>query len=125
MKTETIKVLGYCPMGCGETLAVSTQPGSDVAAVTCRGSGCPDRRAMEKIMRTTETEHVVSLTRGGFTVTHPLRERLGFGLDACVLHEWLQRTRPEEADVPGRYRVTPDNGGWRFVLLARTEMADE
>lgn len=111
-------------MGCGQTLAILYDPhASDPPAAYCGSSGCPDSRAMEKIMRDPETEHTVQFAGDrGFTVKHPVRERVGNRLMICRLHAWLMEHRPTAADTPGVYRVTPDQDSWSFTLIHPEEV---
>lgn len=92
-------VQGYCPLGCGQTLFVG-----DGGYVTCSYSECPRPDAASDILLDPETEHVVTLASEGFTVKHPLRERLDDALLDCMLHETIQHGGPPAA--PGIYRVT-------------------
>lgn len=92
-------IAGYCPMGCGETLVV----GEDGCPV-CTHIDCSRPGALTELLENDETEHVVTIREDGFTVEHPLRERLDGALHECKLHQDLQGADgpPEE---PGRYRV--------------------
>lgn len=92
-------VLGFCPMGCGPTLHLT-----EVGSVVCTESGCPQPGAVSELLRDNETEHLVTLEGGRFTLRHPLRERLDGALENCPLHGWLQR-QEERPMPPGRYRV--------------------
>lgn len=86
-------------MGCGKTLHL----GED-GCVFCIRKTCPDPSAMCDIMRDPETEHVVVFTLTGFTIRHPLKERLGDALLTCDLQELLSAQGPPQ--VHGRYRAT-------------------
>lgn len=92
---------GYCPMGCGETLVVHTGTGN----ITCAATGCPDRDALAKILADPETEHVAVFDDTGFSVQHPLRERIDGELFDCDLWERL-RNLSGPPDGQGRFRVT-------------------
>lgn len=132
-----IKIDGYCPMGCGQTLFVSVV---DVAAVialgqfgreadidsrrtppgvvTCSYVDCPRPTAVDELLSDTETEHVVVFTDHGFTVRHPLRERLDDRLLLCHLHAWIADAGHPPAK-PGTYRVrsatlSESAGRWTF-----------
>jgi hypothetical protein len=102
-----MEILGYCPMGCGRSLTLG-----EAGAVVCAGPGCPRPDAVTEILRDSETEHVAVITDEGFTLRHPLRERLGDALMSCSLHEYLQD--PALPVAPGRYRVSGD-GSWPFL----------
>lgn len=102
-------VEGYCPMGCGWTLAyVDTEQ-----AVMCQSAGCPKPYAVRDILADQETEHVVDFGLTAFTLRHPLRERLGDALMTCSLHQHLvEQVSPPQ--VQGKYRSVCRNGQWTF-----------
>lgn len=105
-------VVGYCPMGCGRTLFLG-----DGGHVTCSFIECPSPCAVDEILDDSETEHIVSLSRAEhFTVTHPLKERLG-DMAKCELHQWIAGLAgPPRA--PGRYRAwRASDGHWSFECL--------
>lgn len=77
-------IQGYCPMGCGETLFIG-----EGGYITCRRGDCPRPDAVVTLLEDVETEHRVTFTETGFTVRHPLRERLDDALMACVCHEYV------------------------------------
>jgi hypothetical protein len=106
-------VAGYCPMGCGQTLFVG-----EGGHITCSWAHCPHPEAVDELLADRETEHVVQIDAGTFSIQHPLRERLGGILFDCRLHEWLseQDGPPEE---PGyRYRAREPYGDtvWERLL---------
>lgn len=113
-------IVGHCP-ACGQaTLEMDYAS----ARLNCYGDGCSRRSAAHEILADRETEHRVTFEAGhGFTIRHPLRERLDDALMSCQLHAWLTTHLPEEADRPGLYRVTDYQGQWIFVAL-RTETKD-
>ncbi|AGT12956.1 hypothetical protein KAYACHO_52 [Mycobacterium phage KayaCho] len=74
-------VAGFCPMGCGATLTLTPD-----GAVTCSNTECPNPRAVRSILADPHTDHIVALSRDGFTLQHPLRERLDGGLFQCDVH---------------------------------------
>lgn len=102
-----------CPVCPGE-LAVWSGPRGYF--IGCDSGDCPRPDAAADILRAggIEREHVVTLVPSGFTVMHPLRERLGDALIECGLHAHLARRRP--AAIPGRYQVTwrgdPERAVW-------------
>lgn len=99
-------IVGYCPMGCGRTLFVGSG-----GHITCSYIPCPNPAAVDQILGDSETEHVVMLGETGFTVRHPLRERLGDALMACQVHERIA-AYDGPPHQPGRYRVaviSPDD----------------
>ena len=72
--------------------------------IVCRREGCPRPGAVSEIIADPEFEHVVTFEDTGFTVRHPLRERLDDEMFRCTVHGYLaQLTAPP---VPnGRYRM--------------------
>lgn len=91
-------VHGYCPMGCGQTLAVHD------GRVVCRSGRCPDPTAVDRLLADAETEHIVEVSPVDFAVQHPIRERLAGVLFTCSLHSWL-KGRGGPPLRPGRYRA--------------------
>jgi len=106
-----IRVQGYCPMGCGQTLHLTSG-----GTIACRHSSCPRRYAAAEVLYDEETEHVVELGETTFTVRHPLRERLDDALMTCQLHEYLAQLDGPPAP-PGRYRVTGPLGQLHWEAL--------
>ncbi|MDJ1137917.1 DUF6085 family protein [Streptomyces iconiensis] len=105
-------VAGHCPMGCGETLMLG-----EGGCVTCRKLNCPQPDAVTTLLDDSETEHLVEFRETGFTIRHPLRERLGDALMECELHEWCASfNRPPVA--PGRYRVSRLPNAWDIERLS-------
>ena len=93
-------IKGYCPMGCGPTLRRRTA--DDM--IVCQHASCRRPTAVSEMISDREAEHVVQLTAEGFTVRHPLRERLDDDLVRCLLNEFLGALTAQP--VPdGRYRV--------------------
>ena len=112
-------------MGCGQTLFLSRG-----GYVACSWFECPRPDAATSILDNSETEHVVTIRDDGFTVEHPLRERLDGALHECRLHQDL-RASDGPPEKPGRYRVTrhePDEvsesyrpspvSGWDFEAVS-------
>jgi Family of unknown function (DUF6085) len=96
-----MKVIGYCPMGCGQHLVLNK-----AGRIECTHDHCPDPDAAHKVLDDNEPHHIVTLSRTGFTIRHPIAERLGDALLHCALHTWLMNFVPAD---PGVYRVF----GWR------------
>src|SRR6266540_3273513 len=69
----TSPVLGWCPMGCGETLMLHAGDW-----IGCGDDACPCPDAVTQILADRESEHQVRFDPpgGGFTIRHPLRERI-------------------------------------------------
>lgn len=93
-------VAGYCPV-CGGSLFLG-----DGGHVTCRRVDCPRPTAVDELLEDRETEHVVVFGDTGFTVRHPLRERLDDELMTCKLHEHIAGLSGPPVR-PGRYRARP------------------
>jgi hypothetical protein len=92
----------YCP-ACGKQKLHLLAAG----AIFCLTPGCPEPRAAQKILSDPETLDVVTFTPYGFTVLHPLRERLEGQLFDCPVH----RACGDLGGPPdgyGRYRVSLD-----------------
>lgn len=99
----------YCPMGCGRTLLLDGD-----GHLFCSWYECPNPSAADEILSDRETQHLVILTDSGFTVRHPLRERLGDALMRCDLHaELLDAAGPPHR--PGVYRVSDRPRRWEQV----------
>ncbi len=93
------QVQGYCP-ACGLNSLFLASGGY----VTCSRIDCPNPSVVSDILDDRETEHIVTLYTNGFTIRHPLRERLGDAMLDCKLHEQLERRSGPPA-LPGQYRV--------------------
>lgn len=76
-----MRVNGYCPFGCGETLNLALS-----GDIMCLNARCPDYQAVEKILADPEHEHIVTFNESDFTIKHPLKERLNDELLRCQLH---------------------------------------
>ncbi|MET7477976.1 DUF6085 family protein [Streptomyces sp. NPDC005648] len=117
--TDNMRVPGYCPMGCGQTLE---RRGTD-GVIQCQATRCPRVYAVQDLLTDRETEHIVQFDTTGFTVRHPLRERIGDALMQCTLHRHCASLSGPPAD-PGRYRAVRVDGEWRFQRLDAQEAAD-
>jgi hypothetical protein len=106
------KVTGYCPMGCGQTLSLGAG-----GHVTCGRIGCPRPDAVSDLLDDNEAQHIVSFGADGFTVRHPLRERLDDALMRCALHEHIAAMDGPPV-APGRYRALGDGSGWTWEAVA-------
>lgn len=116
-----VKVAGYCPMGCGSTLMLD-----DAGHLLCTWVSCPRPEAADLVLADREAEHQVELRADGFTVKHPLRERLDDQLVTCPLASWVEQQGGPPMP-PGRYRVRqladPELGsfwsaGWSWEALS-------
>lgn len=97
-----VRIPGYCPMGCGQTLFAGAG-----GYITCAALSCPRPDAVSVLLEDRETEHIVMVEPHTFSVQHPLRERLDGELFRCGLHAWIANF-PGPPGKPGRYRVAWD-----------------
>lgn len=105
-------VNGHCPMGCGPTLGLS---GS--GDVVCCNKECSRTSAVHELLADTETEHIVHINdQSGWTIRHPLRERLDDELMRCALHDLIAALslRYDLSTVTGRHRVTRSGDRWHW-----------
>lgn len=108
------KIRGNCPMGCGQTLVAWND-----GVIGCVSATCPRPQAVRELLDDGETEHVVDIDADGFTIKHPLCERLDDHLFDCGLHPYMASwTGPALDD--GRYRAGRSANGWAFEPLARS-----
>ena len=112
MVPVSTRLSGYCPMGCGPTLTVDP-----AGEARCAMTGCPRPRAAAELLDDQEAEHVVTLAADGFTLRHPLRERLDDALLDCNLHLMLAKEAPADL-APGRYRVSVCGSTWTWERVA-------
>lgn len=109
-------VQGYCPMGCGQTLFMGTG-----GHITCRRIDCSNPSAIDQILGDPETEHLVDFTAAGFSILHPLRERIEHPAQAdlwdCALHQYIQALDGPPTAI-GRYRAHADPGGWSWEQVS-------
>lgn len=117
--TDNMRVLGYCPMGCGQTLE---RRGTD-GVIQCQATRCPRMYAVRDLLADRETDHIVQFDTDGFTVRHPLRERLDDELMQCRLHQFCA-SLPGPPNVLGRYRAVNRGPDWMFQRLDTEEPAD-
>lgn len=93
------QVQGNCPMGCGRTLFVG-----EGGHITCSLLGCPRPTAVDELLADGESEHIVVLREDGFTVMHPIHERLDDAVLNCQLYAELAAMDAPPVAL-GRYRV--------------------
>jgi hypothetical protein len=104
-------------MGCGETLFVGSG-----GYVTCSFIGCPKPDAASDILGESETDHIVEFTDLGWTIQHPLRDRVEGALFTCPATMACQMLDGPPV-AAGRYRMVrvPDVAAteptWRWVKL--------
>jgi hypothetical protein len=99
-------------MGCGSTLFLA-----DGNFVTCSRLGCPRPDAVSDLLDDRETEHIVQLGPGTFTVRHPLRERLDDALMECQLHNHIHGLDGPPV-TPGRYRARRHGESWSWEVMS-------
>jgi hypothetical protein len=97
-----IEIRGYCP-ACGHGSLVIRSAMLVPATVMCCWPDCPRPTAAHEILADRESEHVVDLGVEGFTLRHPLRERLDDALMDCDVHARLAAGGPPAST--GRFRV--------------------
>lgn len=116
-KKASIPVKGYCPMGCGQKLAL-TEDGE----VWCFAAACPEPFAVTDLLADNETDHIGTFDGDGWTLRHPLRERLAMKLEDCSLHVVLSGMNWSMAvPGPGRYRVLEPQVPGAAVTLKRLD----
>jgi hypothetical protein len=101
-----------CPM-CGQQLAYTQDHGE----LTCVGTDCPRPTAAAELLSEGETEHLVTLTADGYSVKHPIRERLDNQLLGCDLADYISEHAQDhitagdlQTDTP--YRMWLDSGSY-------------
>lgn len=104
----------YCPMGCGPTLHRMTS-----GLIQCLDPMCPDSAAAWKILGDQQTDDIVDFTETGFTLTHPLRDRLRpGGLVSCPVHALCEQLPGPPNGKPGRYRARITDYGMDLEEIA-------
>jgi hypothetical protein len=111
----SLDVPGYCP-ACGNP-TLQTTTGN---RITCIMMDCPRPDSAAEILDDGETAHIVVLEFGGFTIRHPLIERLDDALLSCALHSYLLG-QGEAFGPSGRYRVVAGGNDWIFTRIEDPE----
>jgi hypothetical protein len=112
--SESQRVAGFCP-ACGHrTLRLTVVDGAGY--ITCSRLECPEPDLVTQLLDDRETEHIVTITEDGWTIRHPLRERVDDRLTRCDLHEYMVSIAGPPI-VEGRYRVSRDSGTWSWVRI--------
>ncbi len=92
--------------------------------ITCSGEKCPDAGAVHNLLNDPQImEHLVRVTDHGWTIRHPLRERIGDALFACDLGNHLTGQRAKNPDLsPGVYRLdsSPRGRVWHLTPVGET-----
>lgn len=86
----------FCPM-CGHVLLTNRK-------LVCSWVDCIRPTAAAEILGERELDHIVTFTADGWSMKHPLRERLDDALLSCEVTEWLAR-EPEPPFGLGTYRL--------------------
>jgi len=102
-------LVGYCPMGCGQTLFRG-----EGGAVTCSLLACPKPDAVHEILCNPQTEHVFVLREDGFSLKHPLRERCEDELFDCEVHRLLSELDEAPPLSARNYVVTIEDGALAY-----------
>ena len=105
----------FCP-ACGRSSLYLNGRGK----IECIFGECPRPTAAAEILADPETEHEATFTATGFTLRHPLRERLDNDLVNCEAHRHLAAQISPEMP-PGSYVMEPEdgNGGWTYTQMER------
>lgn len=109
------RVVGYCPMGCGQTLFLG-----EGGHVTCSHLDCSNPEAVDIILNESLVHHEVTLGDATWNVIHPLRERIDDQVLDCSLGEYLESLSGPPRQ-PGRYLVWLTDAGWEFMRAYRRE----
>jgi hypothetical protein len=109
-----MKIAGYCPLGCGETLYTAHG-----IKIMCSDPACPDPDAAQKILNEPETEHLVTIAGDGYSVKHPLRERIDNALLDCAAGKHAGYYGA--GMTPGRYRLHAPFADWEWQRLDSEE----
>jgi hypothetical protein len=91
--------------------------------IMCLAKDCPDPGAVTQIISDPETCDVVQIDGDGFSILHPLRERLDGGLFDCPVNKALA-AMAEPPALPGRYRATIGEDGIVDLTVAEITARD-
>lgn len=97
---KEVKVWGFCPYGCGQTLIVR----SDTGIIKCQKDDCPNAASVTALLIRAIPEHIVNFKDGGFSLKHPLKERVDDNLFECSIH--LNIAANADPGLRGNYRTT-------------------
>lgn len=103
-------VAGYCPI-CGSASLMLGEGGY----ITCTRADCPRPDAVADLLADRQTEHIVWIRDDGYTVRHPLRERLADQLLTCKVDEYMAEL-PRAPLAPGKYLLC-DSVPWAWSRL--------
>lgn len=103
---------GFCPT-CGmRTLCMENA--LPLNRIICTSGACPDPHSAQRILQDAQTDHLVDFGGAGFTIRHPLRERLDDALMDCELHLALMGMPGPPEGRPGKFRVFMEDGRWEM-----------
>lgn len=89
----------------------------DGGHITCSQVDCPNPSAADDILSDGETEHLVTFTDEGWTIRHPLRERIDDQLTKCALNDVCRDLSGPPPQL-GTYRAVPgDDGGYSWTRI--------
>lgn len=86
-----------CPMGCGQRLHLM-----ETGVIRCFAKDCPHPMAAQEILEGDTGADLLRIEEDGFSLLHPLRERLAGGLFDCPVGKALCAMDGPPA-LPGRY----------------------
>lgn len=108
------RVKGTCPACGNQTLRYAASR----LGVVCTTPGCPRPSAVNALLAIATPEHEVELRANGFSIKHPMIERIDDALFNCPLHAYLTEIvdgRQENGDLElGRYWVREVRGEWTW-----------
>lgn len=110
-----ILIDGFCPMCGSQTLYAEEM--RVVNRIICIGDDCPDPQATHRILSDSSTDHLVTFTGSGFTIRHPLRERIDDALMDCELHLHLMSMPGPPEGRPGVFQISGEGGNWALQRL--------
>jgi hypothetical protein len=112
----------YCPACGAPDIVVTANKGG---LLRCTYVVCPDPRALEKVLSDPRLhQHIVRLDEDGWTVRHPLIERIDDRLFTCSLNHYLSSDDVLlNAMVPGEYVAKQYDGvayeAWTLEMITR------
>lgn len=111
-----IDVMGNCPMGCGRTLHLNPDGGM----IACLNKECPRPLAVTDLLVKVTTDHLVEIGPLGFTIKHPLLERIDDKLFDCPLGTWLEALDGPPVSA-GLYRVRKQGHDLSNAITSRAD----
>lgn len=99
-------------MGCGETLELN-----NYGTIVCAHVRCRSRFAAHTILSNPETDHIVTFTKDGFSIKHPLRERIEDALLDCKFHEHCMFLQDEGCAPEGTLRAKDNGDSWTWEVI--------